>query len=186
MALVSAGGRTNGRWKPENQDAFLLHDLLLPAAPLGDGGGATLGFASTDCGKEEEEEEECSTLAAAAVVGVFDGHGMQGRAAARLVRDAVAAALEEGPPGTGEGAALSSHPGCSCASLDVEDCASAAGAALLHRCFERAEGAVQGSSADLTRSGATAVVCLLQADRWACCVHTRMGVCVWWLARLLR
>lgn len=63
IAAVSTGGRANGRWKPDNQDSFLVQ----PTA----GGPAS-------------EEPR------AAAIGVFDGHGRLGASAAAIVRQAMA------------------------------------------------------------------------------------------------
>lgn len=60
VAVVSVGGRTSTKWKPDNQDTFLLHPL--PAGPQGH---------------------------TPFVVGVFDGHGKLGHKVSHRVRDAV-------------------------------------------------------------------------------------------------
>ncbi|KAL4422270.1 hypothetical protein ABPG75_008467 [Micractinium tetrahymenae] len=63
IAAVSSGGRANGRWKPDNQDSFLVQ-------PTADGAG--------------------SEQPRAAAIGVFDGHGRLGASAAAIVRQAMA------------------------------------------------------------------------------------------------
>lgn len=85
VAVVSLGGRANGRWKADNQDTFLLRQLNLDSA--------------------------CATHAPwtgsdpfqPIIVGVFDGHGRLGKQVATLVRDAISRAIDDSRSATCDG-----------------------------------------------------------------------------------
>ena len=136
-ARCAAGGRANGRWKPDNQDSFLVQ----PTASKH--GGASSSSSDEEAGAGEP---------AAAAIGVFDGHGRLGGQAAAIVRQAMAERL---------------------AAMGPEDAAAAAAgglagaAALLDGCFTAADAALAQSGRDFSKSGCTAVLALLDRDRWA-------------------
>ena len=111
VAAVSSGGRANGRWKPDNQDSFLVQ----PAA-------AAAGTATAAAGTGEDAEAP----ATAAAIGVFDGHGRLGASASAIVRQAMAERLAAPQPGE---AAAGGGPGGGAAGL-LGGCFSAAEAAL--------------------------------------------------------
>lgn len=100
IAAVSTGGRANGRWKPDNQDAFLVQP--------------------TAADPDAEQPR-------AAAIGVFDGHGRLGASAVAIVRGAMAdrlAALRA------EEAAAAAAAGVEGAAALLDGCFSAAEAAM--------------------------------------------------------
>lgn len=103
IAAVSSGGRANGRWKPDNQDSFLVQ-------PTASASGAS-----------------SSSDTAAAAIGVFDGHGRLGGEAARTVRAAMAQRLDAL---SAEEAAAAAAAGLSGAAQLLDGCFSAAEAAM--------------------------------------------------------
>jgi serine/threonine protein phosphatase PrpC len=155
IAALSSGGRANGRWKPDNQDAFLVQPTTIPAAAAaaaaGDGGSVQPAAAAAGQG---------------AAIGVFDGHGRLGNAAATIVRQAMSerlAAWQDVASGSGSG--------------DGSGCGDAAG--LLDGCFAAAEAALTQSGRDFSKSGCTAVLALLNQDRWVQGLVVGAGVAGW-------
>ncbi|GAB4821493.1 hypothetical protein N2152v2_008539 [Parachlorella kessleri] len=129
LTVVSRGGRCAGHWKPQNQDSFLLHAF-----------------------------EASSTAAAAIVVGVFDGHGVQGAAAARAVREAMLTALEGCTlPPAAPAAAGAAALGGAVSQEVAESC--------LLQTFSFAEQRLGEAEQDFSKSGATAALCMLLGDR---------------------
>lgn len=161
IAAVSCGGRANGRWKPDNQDAFLVQTTA-PAAAAGASASASHLAEST----ESPPAATAAAAAAAALIGVFDGHGRLGGAASALVRQAVAAQLSAARPQQ-HGTAQHSVP--------------SAAAELLGACFAAAEAAIRDSSRDFSKSGSTAVLALLEPGSlsvaWVGDSRAVLGVC---------
>ncbi|KAL4855961.1 putative protein phosphatase 2C [Chlorella vulgaris] len=159
IAAVSCGGRANGRWKPDNQDAFLVQ-VTAPAA------AAAAGVPASHSDKLEELPPAATAAAAAALIGVFDGHGRLGGAASALVRQAVAAQLSAARPQQ-HGTAQHSAP--------------SAATELLGACFAAAEAAIRDSSRDFSKSGSTAVLALLEPGSlsvaWVGDSRAVLGVC---------
>lgn len=159
IAAASAGGRCNADWKADNQDAFLLASLH---------GGCLVGGASSGLRAASAAVCEASEAGAApqgAVVGVFDGHGRLGGRVSHIIRDAVSEALRRELAG-GAGAALA---------------APAAAGGVLERCFDRAAADLHAGGHDLSRSGSTAVVCVINQDSitaaWTGDSRAVLGVC---------
>lgn len=142
IAAVSSGGRANGRWKTDNQDAFLVVPTASAAA------AAVPGIGSGDSWCEDSSSSSWAAPSAAAI-GIFDGHGKLGGEAARTVRGAIAERLAALSPADAAAAAAAGLPGA---------------AALLDGCFSAAEAALQASGRDYSKSGCTAVLALLDRD----------------------
>lgn len=162
VAVVSRGGWQRHSWKSSNQDAFL-------ALPLAAGSADWQGCASDAC------------CPAAVAIGVFDGHGRAGQAAAAHLRNALASgllvhnqlALMARPacqPGQDAAHAAHARRGAAAAAGSEEpggcDPAGEA-AALLERCFAAAAATMPSTGVDFSLSGSTAVMCLVQPGRWA-------------------
>ncbi|KAI7838644.1 hypothetical protein COHA_007571 [Chlorella ohadii] len=153
IAAVSTGGRANGRWKPDNQDSFLVQ-------PTASKHGAS------SSSSDEEAAAGGAGGPAAAAIGVFDGHGRLGGQAAAIVRQAMAERL----------AALSSEQAAEAAERGL-----AGAASLLDGCFTAADAALAESGKDFSKSGCTAVLALLDRDSvsvaWAGDSRAVLGVC---------
>lgn len=153
IAAVSTGGRANGRWKPDNQDHFLVQ----PTASK---------HGTSSSSSDEDAAAGGAGEPAAAAIGVFDGHGRLGGQAAAIVRQAMAERL----------AALSPEQAAEAAERGL-----AGAAALLDSCFSAADTALAESGKDFSKSGCTAVLALLDRDSlsvaWAGDSRAVLGVC---------
>jgi serine/threonine protein phosphatase PrpC len=149
---VSSGGRANGRWKPDNQDAFLVQPTASPAA-AGSVGASEVSAAAAEA-------------PGAAAIGVFDGHGRLGGAAAAIARRAMSERLAALLPEGGAAATSRSMPA-------ADD--------LLRGCFDAADAALAASGKDFSKSGCTAVLALLDRGGlsvgWAGDSRAVLGVC---------
>lgn len=153
--IFPPGGRANGRWKPDNQDSFLVQ-------PTASKHGAS------SSSSDEEAAAGGAGGPAAAAIGVFDGHGRLGGQAAAIVRQAMAERL----------AALSSEQAAEAAERGL-----AGAASLLDGCFTAADAALAESGKDFSKSGCTAVLALLDRDRcgwlmWGRGLETGNCLCV--------
>ncbi len=103
MAGVSMGGRFFGKWKSENQDAFFVRTLAQQ-----DSSAKTAHAQASD---------QTGSTPSVTIVGVFDGHGLAGRAVSQRVCQSMVDAVTQTSWGFDPRSAM---PGTSL--LDLLDC----------------------------------------------------------------
>ena len=171
-AVVSRGGRMSGRWKGENQDAFLLEEL-----------GSTAGTAGTADAAGAAAAQHSSLL-----LGVFDGHGVGGQAASRLAAHGIAAELAkqlgssrrgssggsssvaDGSSGSSGSGSLGNDSSSSSTTTTTTTTTTTSSSPLAQQAlvgaFQRVAARMQADAA-FQEGGTAAVVCLVQPGRCA-------------------
>jgi hypothetical protein len=161
-AAASAGGRISGKFKPSNQDAFLLKSLDLTTLP-------------GDTDEEQDYGAACwpAPMPAvpsgrAAVVAIFDGHGKHGKQAAEVCRMSINGALRRFVAGA---AALRAGGGSAWGEEEEEEALRMEAEHWLRVGFnmarDRLAAATRNGTMDFHMSGTTALVCMVLQDRWA-------------------
>lgn len=149
FGAASTGGVTSGAWKIDNQDAFIVSHLDLGIMENKKEKGVGWGWKKMNNNNNNNTANSSTTSTSAYVVGVLDGHGRVGKAAALQAKDALLSALQMSAASLASSVSKGKLP-------DKKEYER-----WMERAFQTAAATLLRSSFDFSKSGTTAVVSLI-------------------------